>query len=169
MVEIMKTSRKLIFLGMIVLLSSLIVGTTTTQAKPDRTTIEFVYKWISYGLPEREWISEEGIYHTIMTPHWGEIISEESPLQGDVYYIGNLVIFDLATFDGLGQGIFEFTGHYGSAEAGFEGKMHFKIKNAFITGAFVCHGSGALEGKLLKGTFEAFLGAPTSVVLVIWN
>ena len=165
----MKTSRKLIFLGMIVLLSSLIVGTATTHAKPDRTTIEFTYKWTSYGVPEREWTSGKGIYHTIMTPHYGEIITEESPLYGDVYYIGNLVIFDLVTFDGLGQGIFEFTGYYNCLPASFAGKMHFKIENAFITGAFVCHGEGALEGKLIKGTFESFLGAPTSVVLVIWN
>lgn len=153
---------------MLILLCSLSFG-MVAQAKPQRQVINFEYVWDSYDLPEREWLTNGGIYHTIMTPHYGHITYSDSSLVGNVYYCGNLVLFDLALFEGLGGGIFEFTGEYDYETAGFYGKIHFKIKDFTIVGKLNCHGTGAFEGKLIKGTFIGALGGATDVQISIWN
>jgi len=164
----MKLGKKTLMLGTLILLCSFSIG-LIAQAKPDRVDINFEFIWTAFGAPEREWTSEEGIYHTIQTPHYGIVTASDSDFAGDVYYCGNLVVFDLATFEGLGGGDFEFTGTYNGEFAGFIGKLHFKIVNFMIIGKLNCHGFGAFEGNHLKGTSLGALGGSTTVQLTIWN
>ncbi len=164
----MKIGKKTLMLGTLILLCSFSLG-LMVQAKPDRVVINFEFIWTNFGEAEREWFSEEGIYHTRMTPHYGYVTSSDSNFVGDVYYNGNLVIFDLTTFEGLGGGIFEFTGTYNGETAGFTGRLHFKIVDFMIIGTLKCHGLGIFEGKLIKGTSLGVLGGATSVQISIWN
>ncbi len=166
LVVIMKTSRKLLFLGMIVLLSSLIVGTATTQAKHVNATINFEYVYDSYGDPLKFWYDKDGVYHAIKTPHYGHILAGD--IEGDIYYNGNVVL-DFTTFSGKGGGIIEFTGTYNDEVAGFRGKLIFTIEFGVVTGTMNCPGTGAFANLLLKGTFTAALGGSTFVNMVIWN
>jgi hypothetical protein len=164
----MKIGKKTIVFGTLLLLCSFSIG-LLAQAKPDRVTITFVYEWTSYGAPEREWMSEDGVYHTIMTPHWGVILSSDADLTGDVFYIGNLVLTDPAMWVGLGGGTFEFDGLYNGLAAGFSGRFNFKIADFQVVGKLNCHGIGAFEGMLIKGTIIGFLGAPATVEITLWN
>ncbi|MHA1219260.1 MAG: hypothetical protein ACTSSN_09090 [Candidatus Heimdallarchaeaceae archaeon] len=104
-----------------------------------------------------------------MTPHFGLVNESTSDFAGDVYYCGNLVVFDLTTFEGLGGGDFSFDGTYEGETAGFIGKLHFKIVNFMIVGKLNCHGTGIFEGKLIKGTTLGALGGATIVQISIWN
>ena len=164
----MKSGKKTLMFGTLLFLCLISFG-LTIQAKPDRVEINFEYIWESYGSPEREWFTDSGIYHSIMTPHYGVVIASDSDFTGDVYYIGNLVLFDPALFEGLGQGILELTGTYNGMYAGFDARMHFKIENFMIIGKINGHGYGAFEGNHIKGTFVAALGGVTSVQMFIWN
>ena len=162
----MKTSKRLLFLGMIVLLSSLIVGTVTTQAKHTNPTIWFEYYYDEYGEPIKSWTDKDGIYHAIRTPHYGPIIAGD--IEGDIYYNGNVEL-DFVTYCGKGGGIIEFTGTYNGDAAGFRGRLHFVIEFGVIIGTLNCPGSGAFNGLLLKGTFIAILGGNTVVNMIIHN
>ena len=168
MVKKMKIGKKTLMLGTLLLLCSFSLG-LMVQAKPARTVINFEFVWDEYGEAERVWFSEEGIYHTIMTPHYGHVTSSDSDFAGDVYYCGNLVIFDLTTFEGLGGGVFTFDGTYNGEDAGFIGKLHFKIVDGEIIGKLNCHGTGIFEGNLIKGTSVGALGGVTVVQITIWN
>jgi len=164
----MKIGKKTLMLGTLLLLCSLSFG-MLTQAKPDRAVLTFEFVWDAFGDPEREWVSEEGIYHTIMTPHFGYVNETTSDFAGDVYYCGNLVVFDMTTFEGLGGGDFLFDGTYQGDAAGFIGKLHFKIVDFMIVGKLNCQGTGIFEGMHIKGTSLGPLGAPTIVQISIWN
>lgn len=164
----MKIGKKTLLLGMLVLLCSLSFG--LVQAKPaDRIVIDFDYAmWVS-DLPEKDWLTNGGIYQARNTPHLGIVTYSESDLSGNFYYCGN-VMLNFATYDGVGGGYFEFNGLYGEGNAvGFVGKMHFKIKGGYLTGIFNCFGTGAWEGQLIKGTLEGGLGGPYIAQLVICN
>jgi len=165
----MKTSKKVISLGMIILLSTFIISTTTTQAKkPVRLELTFEYEWTSFEPAKKEWITDKGILHTLQTPHYGHVL-EGGAIAGVVYYCGNLIL-DLNTYSGKGGGIFEFTGEYKGSTAGFRGKLLFDIEFAVLTGTLNCPGTGAFAGMLLKGTVSTILGTDiTYVTLVIWN
>jgi len=142
----MKIGKKTVLLGMLVLICSFSLG-FMVQAKPaDRTVIDFDYAmWVS-GFPEREWFSEEGIYHARNTPHLGSVTWSDSDFYGEFYYCGNVKL-DSATLDGVGGGYFEFTGVYGEGNAvGFAGKLHFKIKGGYLIGTFTILAS--LTGKV---------------------
>lgn len=173
MVKKMKIGKKTVSLGMIFLFSSIILSTALTQAKPDRTTIIFEYTWHEIGHAERMWISEEGIWQLRNTPHIGNVSYCEADFYGDLYLLSDLTVFDdilnPTTFNSVGRGIFEFTGYYNGDIAGFEGKMNFVIENFYITAKFVCHGTGAFDGHLLKGTVEHWLGGLCYAEMVIWN
>ena len=168
----MKTKKKVIFLGMLILLCSLSIG-MTAQAKPTRTVIDFAFYLEVSGPAERIWVSEDGIWQIRNTPHIGSVLSGESEIQGEFFYLGNLILFDdllnPTTFNSIGGGVFEFTGTYLGEEAGFTGKLHFTIENFYGTGYFNVHGSGALEGMHLKGTYDGYLGGIYDAQLVIWN
>lgn len=166
MVDIMKTSKKFILFGLVILLSSLIVCTATTQAKHVNHTLSFEYNWTGFEAPLKEWTDKDGVYHAIKTPHYGVVTAGD--IEGDIYYNGNVVL-DFATYDGKGGGIFEFTGFYEGLAAGFRGKMLFIIEGGIVYGTLNCPGSGAFDGLLFKGTVIAALGGSTSVELVIWN
>ena len=169
MVEKMKTSKKAISFGLIILLSLLIVGVTTTQAKkPVGLEITFVYTWDSYDAAKKEWTTDKGILHTLQTPHYGHVT--EGDITGDIYYCGNLIL-DLATLSGKGGGIFEFTGLYNGEAAGFRGKMIFEIKSLVLTGTLNCPGTGAFANMLFKGTVDTIIIVSdlTYVTLVVWN
>ena len=167
----MKTSKKVISLGMIILLSTLIISTTTTQAKkPARTEIiNFEYKWDSHTDAKKEWTTNKGVLHTLQTPHFGTV-QEGGDIAGTLYYCGNLIL-DTISFNGKGGGYFEFTGEYHGAPAGFWGIMYFDIEALVLTGTLNLHGTGAFEGMLLKGTVYTilFVMPTTFVSLVVWN
>lgn len=164
----MKIGKKTLMLGTLLLLCSLSLG-LTAQAKPGKVVINFEFMWDDYDPAEREWFSEEGIYHTYQTPHYGHVTASDSDFLGDVYYCGNLVIFDLTTFEGLGGGDFEFDGTYNGETAGFTGKLHFKIVDFMIIGKLNLHGFGAFEGNHIKGTSLGVLMGSTTVQITIWN
>lgn len=168
----MKTKKKVILLGMLVLLCSLSIG-MTTQAKPNRTVIDFAFDLHVSGDAERIWETPSGIWQIRNTPHVGSVLSGESDIAGTFFYLGNLILFDdlfdPTTFNSIGGGIFEFTGTYLGEEAGFTGKLHFTIFEFWATGSFNVQGSGALEGMHLKGTYEGWLGGVYEAQLVIWN
>ena len=168
LVEIMKTSKKVISLGMVILLSTFIISTTTTQAKPDRIEINFEYHWYDYTPPKKEWTTDKGVLHTLQTPHFG--IVDSGDITGELYYCGNLIL-DLNTYNGKGGGYFEFTGEYEGDSAGFWGIMYFDIEALVLTGTVNLHGTGAFEGMLIKGTVYTilFVLPTTSVSLVVWN
>ena len=166
----MKISKKIVFLVMVILLSSFIVSTSTTQAKPQRTEINFEFWWLDYDTPKKEWTTKNNVYHSLMTPHYGEVTESDSDFYGDLYYIGNLKL-NMDTFCGRGGGYFEFNGWYNGDEAGFWGIMYFTIDELVLTGRLVLHGTGALDGCLLKGTCTTilFVLPTTTANLVIWN
>lgn len=164
----MKLGKKVVVLGIVVLLCSLSIG-MMVQAKPDRTEINFEFNWFTLGTPKKEWMTNSGIYQVRMTPHDGSILSSSVDIWGDLYYIGNLIIFDLATFEAKGGGYIEFTGSYNEFPAGFTGRMNFVIENFYITGTLNLHGSGSLDGMHLKGTMEGPLGGPYFAYLLIWS
>jgi hypothetical protein len=168
MVKKVKIGKKTILLGMLILLCSLSFG-MVAQAKPDRLTINFEFVWDHFEPAEREWLTNGGIYHTIATPHYGYITTSDADMVGNVFYTGNLVVFDLTTFEGLGGGVFEFNGNYDYETAGFSGRMNFKIKDFLIIGKLTAHGTGIWEGKLIKGTMLGVLGGATQVQITIWN
>jgi hypothetical protein len=169
----MKTKKKVILLGMLVLLCSLSIGMTTTQAKPNRTVIDFAFDLNVSGAAERMWETGSGIWQIRNTPHIGSVLSSESGIDGTFFYLGNLILFDdlfdPTTFNSIGGGIFEFIGTYWGEEAGFTGKLHFTIFELYGTGYFNVQGSGAFEGMHLKGTYEGYLGVVYDAQLVIWN
>ena len=145
----------------------------TTQAKPNRTVIDFTFDLHVSGDAERIWETGSGIWQIRNTPHIGSVLSSESGLRGEFFYLGNLILFDdlnnPTSFNSIGGGIFEFTGSYFGVEAGFTGKLHFTIENFFATGYFNVLGSGAFEGMHLKGTYSGLLGGIYDALLVIWN
>jgi hypothetical protein len=153
-------------LGLVILLGSIIVSTTTLQAKHANPTISFEYIWTAFDAPQKEWFDKDGVYHAIKTPHYGIVTTGD--IEGDIYYNGNVVL-DFVTFDGKGGGIFEFTGYYEGEAAGFRGKMLFVIEGGIVYGTLNCPGSGAFNGLLFKGTVVAPLGGTTIVELTIWN
>ena len=166
----MKIGKKTVLLGMLVLLCSFSLG-FMVQAKPDRTVINFTYEmWVSETEPpDRAWFSDEGIYQARGTPHYGYVSYSDIDFGGDIYYCGN-VMLDFATWNGVGGGYFEFTGFYGEGiTVGLTGKLNFKIVAGYLTGTFNFFGSGAFEGKHLKGTCEGPLGGPYEAQLIIWN
>ncbi|MHA1203291.1 MAG: hypothetical protein ACTSQ4_12335 [Candidatus Heimdallarchaeaceae archaeon] len=144
----MKTKKKVILLGMLVLLCSLSIG-MTAQAKPNRTVINFAFDLHVSGAAERIWETGSGIWQIRNTPHIGSVLSGESDIAGTFFYLGNLILFDdlmdPLTFNSIGGGIFEFTGTYLGEEAGFTGKLHFTIFEFYATGYFNVQGSGAFE------------------------
>ena len=162
----MKTSKKFIVLGMIVLLSSLIVGTVTTQAKHTNPTLYFEYVWDALDAPQKEWFDKDGVYHAIKTPHYGHVTTGD--IEGTIFYNGNVEL-DFATYCGKGGGIFEFTGYFEGEEASFRGKLQFYIEYGVVYGTLNCPGKGAFNGLLFKGTVVAPLGGTSIVNLVIWN
>ena len=164
----MKIGKKTVLLGMLVLLCSLSFG--LVQAKPaNRIVINFTYTMDVSGFPDREWYPSGGIYQARNTPHEGLVTWSDSDFYGEIYYCGN-VMLKLVTLDGVGGGYFSFTGIYGEGTvAGFYGKLNFKIESYYLTGTFNFHGTGAFEGKLLKGTSEGFVGGPYTAQLIIWN
>ncbi len=168
MVKKMKIGKKTIMLGTLLLLCSFSFG-MLAQAKPARAVLTFEFVWDKYGDPVRAWTTEGGIYHSIMTPHYGSVTDSYTGFIGTVYYCGNLVLFDPANWVGLGGGVFKFDGAYNGNVAGFIGKLHFKIENFQIIGKLTCHGTGIFEGKLIKGTSLGALGGATVVQISIWN
>jgi len=164
----MKIGKKTVLLGILVLLFSTSLG-FMVQAKPaDRTVINFTYTMVA-GVPERMWYPSGGILMARNTPHEGEVTWSDTDFYGDIYYSGNIMLV-LATYDGVGGGIYEFTGFYGEGNAvGFYGRHNFKIEMGYLTGTFNFHGTGAFEGKLIKGTGEGPLGGPYNGQLIIWN
>lgn len=166
----MKTSKKSIFLVMTILLSSFIVSAATTQAKPQRTEINFEYFWVDYGEPKKEWTTKNNVLHTLMTPHWGEVSDSDSDFYGDIYYIGNLKL-NLNTYSGRGGGYIDFEGYYNGIDAGFWGIMYFTIDELVLNGKMVLHGTGAFDGCLIKGTVSTilFVIPTTYVTITIWN
>jgi len=168
MVKKMKTGKKVAFFGMLFLLCFLISGTTMTQAKQYRTVINFDYEmWVS-GDADRVWFPSGGIYQARNTPHEGIVTGSDALFDGNFIYIGDIML-KLVTLDGVGGGYFEFYGTYNEIAAGFVGILIFKIKGYYLTGTFNCHGTGAFEGKLLKGTIEGVVGGPYQAQLIIWN
>ncbi|MHA2255521.1 MAG: hypothetical protein ACXAAM_05575 [Candidatus Heimdallarchaeaceae archaeon] len=166
----MKVGKKVILLGMILLLSTLIVSTVTTQAKPERSEINFEFAWTEFDDPKKEWTTKNNVLHTLMTPHWGPILSSDSDFSGELYYIGNLKL-DLNTFSGRGGGHIEFTGFYNGDPAGFWGLSYFVIDELVLTGNLVLHGTGAFDGYLIKGTYSTilFVLPTTSANIILWN
>ena len=154
--------------GTLLLLCSFSIG-LLAEAKPDRAILTFEFVWDSYGYPERDWTTNGGIYHSIMTPHYGSVTPTHTDFAGDVYYCGNLVLFDPAMWLGLGGGEFIFDGTYDGETAEFIGKLHFKIENFQITGKLNCFGTGIFEGNHIKGISLGSLGGATIVQISIWN
>ena len=165
----MEIGKKTVLLGMLVLLCSFSLG-FMVQAKPaDRIVINFTYTMGVSGDADRVWFPSGGIYQARNTPHVGIVTWSDADFHGDIYYCGNVMLV-LATYSGLGGGIFELTGFYGEGTAaGLIGRLNFKIEFGYLTGTFNLHGTGAFEGKLLKGTCEGGLGGPYEAQLIIWN
>ena len=69
---------------------------------------------------------------------------------------------DVATVDGTGWGTLWFVGTGDDTGKNFEGIMTLKISGFYVTAKFTCHGSGVLDGMLIKGTSEGGLGGPYS-------
>lgn len=162
----MKLGQKTTLVAMLILSCTLFMP-ITVQAKPSRTVINFNYNLDVSGFPEREWTSEDGIYHTINTPHEGKVDTSDSDFSGDLYYSG-ILILDLSTYIGRGGGLFVFTGQYLGEDAGFVGKLHFDFNGGYIIGKFNCHGTGSLQG-LIKGTYEGWAGGIYTAQLIIWT
>ena len=165
----MKMGRRVVIIGMTILICSFIFVTVGVQAKkPIRTELTFEYKWTSFGGPKKEWTTDEGIYHSLQNPHYGIVMAGD--IEGEVYYCGNLIL-DMNTFSGKGGGIFEFTGEYDGKAASFRGKMIFEIEELVLTGTLNCPGSGAFENILIKGTVSTvlFVLPTTSATLVLWT
>ncbi|MHA1945169.1 MAG: hypothetical protein ACXAC6_13475 [Candidatus Hodarchaeales archaeon] len=159
--------RRAALIGITILLCTLIFGAVVVQATaPVRETLTFEYIWTGYGTPKKEWTANNGISHTLQTPHTGVVTAGD--IGGSVYYCGNLKI-DWSTFCGKGGGMFEFTGFYNGEAAGFKGKLIFEIVDAELTGTLNCLGSGAFENVLLKGTMYTILGGTAEVTLVLWT
>lgn len=161
----MKIGKKTVLLGTLLLLCSLSLG-MVTQAKHTNPTLYFEYVYDVLGEPVKAWIDKDGLYHAKRTPHYGHVTAGD--ITGDIYYIGNVVL-DLATYNGNGGGIIEFTGFYEGEAAGFKGVLKFYVEFGVVYGTLNCPGSGAFTGLLFKGTFLAYLGGFTYVDLVIWN
>ena len=167
LVNKMKMGRRSALIGITILLCSFIFVTVEVQAKkPIRTELTFEYIWTGFGEHKKEWTTNNGIYHTLQTPHYGEVISGD--IVGDIYYCGNLIL-DLATYSGKGGGVFEFTGEYEGEPAGFKGKLLFEIEFGVVFGTLNCPGTGAFENILLKGTIDSVLGGSTLVSLILWT
>jgi len=165
----MKTTKKVAFFGMILLLC-ISLGTAMTQAKKaDRIVIDFIYTMDVSGDADRLWYPSGTILQARNTPHEGIVTWSDTDFYGEIYYCGNIML-NLVTLDGVGGGYFEFTGVYlEGTVAGFTGRLNFKIKGYYLTGTFNFFGTGAFEGKLLKGTCEGVVGGPYTAQLIIWN
>ncbi|OLS30441.1 MAG: hypothetical protein HeimAB125_19300 [Candidatus Heimdallarchaeota archaeon AB_125] len=161
----MKIGKKTILLGTLLLLCSLSLG-MQTQAKHTNETLSFEYYYYDYGAPVKLF-DKDGFYIAKRTPHYGIIV--DGDIEGEIYYNGNIFL-DLATYNGWGGGIIEFTGNFEGEAAGFKGVLKFKVVGGAISGTLNCPGSGAFTGLLFKGTFVAILGGGNTYVdLVIWN
>ena len=166
----MKIGKKTVLLGILVLLCSTSLGFMVQAQPADRTVINFTFTMVvpPEG-PERLWFPSGGILMARNTPHYGEVTWSDTDFYGDIYYCGNIMAF-LPDWTGVGGGFFDFTGYYGEgAAAGLYGRLNFEIENAYLTGTFNLHGTGAFEGKLLKGTFEGVIGGLYTGQLIIWN
>ncbi len=75
----MKTKKKVILLGMLILLCSLSIG-MTAQAKPSRTVINFAFDLNVSGDAERIWETPSGIWQIRNTPHVGSVLSVNQQL-----------------------------------------------------------------------------------------
>ena len=128
-------------------------NTIKVQAIATKTPITYEFTYTDIGLPEKEWIDDDGIAHMRQTPHLGEVSGE---LIGITSYTGNLNL-NLATFDGDGQGFQILEVEYGSLSGIFEGVMAFEINGGILTGETVCQGSGDFEGMKLMGTISGSL------------
>lgn len=164
----MKIGKKTVLLGILVLLCSTSLGFMVQAKPPDRTVINFTYTMVA-GVPERMWFPLEDILMCRNTPHDGEVKWSDTDFYGDVFYSGNIKL-NMVTYCGLGGGFFELTGFYGEgAELSLYGRLNFKIEFGYLTGTLNLHGTGALEGKLLKGTTEGMIGGTYTGQLIIWN
>lgn len=163
----MKLGRKVILFGMLILIGSIFIA-TPVQAKKTRTTINFTYE-MHGTVAERQWITDSGILQARRNPHYGFILTSDCDLSGDLFYLGDLTLFSLITYEGRGGGPFEFTGIYDGEAASFTGKSHLTIESFIISGTFNVHGTGSLLGHL-KGTILGVLGGTTyTATLTFWN
>ncbi|MHA1211633.1 MAG: hypothetical protein ACTSSH_04140 [Candidatus Heimdallarchaeota archaeon] len=168
----MKIKRNVALLGMFILLCTFFIVIPVQAKQPTRTVINFTYALEVSGDAERLWVTEDGIWQIRNTPHEGLILTSDADLNGDLFYLGDLTLFDNLldpiSLNSTGRGPFEFVGEYNGLPASFVGKLHIRIVNFYITGYFVCHGSGSLQG-LLKGTVEGWYGGTYSAQMVIWT
>ena len=166
----MKMGRRLVLLGMTLLICSFIFGAVGVQAKKTTIEVDFVYGWDLIDHAEKMWETPSGIWHLRGSPHYGSVVSSDSCFDGSIIYLGNLNLFDdlmdPTTFNSVGWGTVEFTGKYNGEPVGFAGIVTLKIQNYYITGKFVCHGSGAFDGMLVKVAFEGWLGSTCEAQLV---
>ena len=165
--ENLKTSKKLSLVA-ILLVSCTLITVGVAQAKPQRTVINFTCYLLPTGLPERMWLSEEGIMHYRNTPHEGWVETSETDFYGIFYYMSDFNL-DIATMIGNGGGQFGFEGYYLGEYATFYGRLVFKYDNGHIVSELVAHGTGSLDGliKISSDGWQA-TGYYTSQ-LTIWN
>ncbi len=115
--------------------------------------------------PDRFWPfpPEPGMTHIRGGPHVGSLTGDD--LAWDISYDGNNNL-DLFTFTGVGWGPILFSGTWDGLTGTFEGQLVIHFDNFYLTGKFVCHGTGDYEGMHLKGTFEVMYGTiPTPIVI----
>jgi hypothetical protein len=134
----------------------------TLQAKSTKTTYDCSWELHTVGGPAKMW-ETPGFTHIRSWLHEGYLTGD---LDWDILYDGNNNL-DLATFTGVGWGPISFITDSGT----FDGKMVLHFENFYITGKFVCHGTGGFAGMHLKGTVEADFTSldPPVITVVIHN
>lgn len=162
---------KKVLIGSLVLVVSLLLATTSVQAKATETPFTGIETTDSFGVPEREWMAD-GVVHVrglpVETTFEGAFAEGTFSFSNDVVFNLNL---DPVTGDGDAFGSFALSGTWGDLEGSFEGRWTAEITAGAVLLAYVGQGSGDFEGMKIvgKGTgslpFETIVFTHEGIVL----
>lgn len=142
---------KKVLIGSLVLVVSLLLATTSVQAKAAETPYTGIETTDSSGVPERAW-TEDGVLHLRGLPV--ETIFVGTFAGGTLSFSNDVVVnlnLDLATGDGDAFGSFALDGTFGGLEGSFEGRWTMEITAGAVLLAYVGQGSGDFEGMKIMG------------------
>jgi hypothetical protein len=159
----MKVGKKIVFIGMLLLLGSFIIPQTTFAAKPNNVIIQFETQMIDF-LYFDWYVDGYGANHYDMVV-LSEITTEDCPLQGFITMDLDSRVYPSPVFGFVGLGIWTntFEGTYNGKKASWEGWTTTWLG----AGHGYYFGKGALAGYIVKYTIEMVNGVLLETVELV--
>lgn len=155
---------KKVLIGFLVIVVSLLLATTSVQAKATETPYTGVESTDSFGVPERAWMAD-GVLHVRGLPVENTF---EGTFAEGAFSFSNDVVFNLnldpATGDGDAFGSFALDGTWGDLQGSFEGRWTMEITTGAVLLAYVGQGSGDFEGMKIMGKGTGSLPIETMII-----